>query len=274
MPVLLALVVSLASVPEDMAVVPAGDFWMGRYRMWLLDEIGWQTEIRMDDRPMHLVHVDAFAIDRTEVTNRDYGRFVEATGHRIPFHWRKGDPPREEPRLPVYNVSWDDARAYCAWAGRRLPTEAEWEKAARGGLEKKAFPWGDVFEPVAEGPPVSEGEEQASETTPMAHYGYPEGPTEVASFPANGYGLFDTVGNVWEWVADGYELHYYSVSPRRNPKGPEDAPYRVIRGGSWADRDDRLLSVFYRNFSEPATRTSTIGFRCAASLELEGEEQR
>lgn len=279
----LALVLSLASLPsgpegpegtEEMSVVPAGEFWMGRYRLWLIDEIGWQTEIRMDDRPMHLVELDAFAIDRTEVTNAEYARFVEATGHRPPFHWRKGDPPHDQPRLPVYNVSWEDARAYCAWAGKRLPTEAEWEKAARGGLEKKAFPWGDVFEPPAaetketELPSEGESEEEA-EVQKMAHYGYPEGPTEVARFPPNGYGLYDMVGNVWEWVEDGYELHYYSVSPHKSPEGPEKAPYRVLRGGSWADEDDRLLSVFYRNFSEPGTRVNTIGFRCARSLDAD-----
>ena len=96
----------------------------------------------------------------------------------------------------------------------------------------------------------------------MAHHSYPEGPIDVASFPANGYGLHDVIGNVWEWVADGYDLYYYSVSPRANPSGPVDVPYKVYRGGSWGERDERLLSVFYRNFTDPTTRTATIGFRC------------
>jgi sulfatase modifying factor 1 len=170
--------------------------------------------------------------------------------------WRKGDPPHDAPRLPVYNVSWEDARAHGAWVGKRLPTEAEWDKAARGGLEKKAFPWGDVFEPPSEEAketaPASEGDgDDEAEVQRVAHFGYPEGPT------------------VWEWVEDGYELHDYSVSPRKNPKGPDEAPYRVIGGGSWADRDDRLLSVSYRNFNEPDTRVNTIGFRCARSLEAD-----
>ena len=142
---MLFLLVALAG--EGEALVPAGDFWMGRHRLWFIDEIGWQAEVRMDDRPEHLVYLETFAIDRHEVTNEAYRRFVEETGHRAPFHWRRGQPERARPRLPVYDVSWEDARAYCEWAGKRLPTEAEWEKAARGGLEEAAYPWGDRFEP-------------------------------------------------------------------------------------------------------------------------------
>ena len=248
-----------------MALVPEGDFWMGRFRLWLVDEIGWQARDRMDDRPVHLVHLNAFYIDKNEVSNKDYARFVTETGHRRPFHWPKTDISTQRPKLPVYNVSWKDAAAYCSWADKRLPTEAEWEKAARGGYEKMAQPWGNGLQP--ENKPYSYYS-SSSETTPekMAHYGYPEGPTEVSSFPPNGYGLYDVIGNVWEWVADSYELHYYSISPRKNPKGPHGAPYKVYRGGSWSDRDERLLSVFYRNFTDPNTRASTIGFRCAQSV--------
>ena len=261
---MLFLLVALAG--EGEALVPAGDFWMGRHRLWFIDEIGWQAEVRMDDRPEHLVYLETFAIDRHEVTNEAYRRFVEETGHRAPFHWRRGQPERARPRLPVYNVSWEDARAYCEWAGTRLPTEAEWEKAARGGLEEAAYPWGDRFEPGKPGKEEDVEEEEGAEepeSIPMAHYGDPNGPTELGSFPANGFGLFDMIGSVWEGVADGYQQHYYSVSPRKEPKGPGAAPYRVIRGGSWADHDERMLAVFYRNFTDPETRASTIGFRCA-----------
>ena len=166
-----------AKPPPDMALVPAGDFWMGRYRLWLIDEIGWMTRDRLDDRPLHLVYLDAFYIDRYEVTNGAYALFVSETGHRIPFHWKKGNLPADKPYLPVYNVSWHDAAAYCTWAGKRLPTEAEWEKAARGGLEKKAFAWGDDFVPG------SDEAEEGKEPEKMAHYGFPEGPKYASGVP-------------------------------------------------------------------------------------------
>ncbi len=257
--ILAAAAAFLPSPPSDMVSIPAGDFWMGRYHMWLIDEIGWQTRDRMDDRPMHLVYLDAFLIDRYEVTNGDYARFVEETRHRAPFHWRKGNVPEEKPRMPVYNVSWDDAAAYCAWARKHLPTEAEWEKAARGGYEKLSHPSSNGLDEE----PAEDADEDAKPIR-LAHYGHPKGPIDVSYYPPNGYGAYDMVGNVWEWVADGYELYYYSVSPRENPRGPKDAPYKIYRGGSWGDVDERLLSVFYRNFTDPATRTSTIGFRCAS----------
>lgn len=256
---------------REMALIPAGEFWMGRYRLWLIDEIGWQTRDRVDDRPMHRVDLPGFYMDRYEVVNAAYASFLEATDYPPPFHWQNGRMAESKPRHPVYNVSWEDARAYCAWVGKRLPTEAEWEKAARGGWEKRSFPWGDVFQPIVETESVEQGDGAEDAKEPqrerLAHFGYPEGPTEVGQFPANDYGLYDMSGNVWEWVEDGYELHYYSVSPRSDPRGPESAPYKVYRGGSWGDRDDRLLSVYYRNFTSPETRTSTIGFRCAMSAE-------
>jgi len=265
---LLLLLALEASAPAGMALIPAGDFWMGRNHLWLIEEIGWQALDRMDDRPLHLVYLDAFYIDHREVSNAQYAEFVEAADHRPPYHWAKGDVPREAPGLPVYNVSWDDANAYCTWASKRLPSEAEWEKAARGGIEGAAHPWGDDLEPSDEAEVEVEAESD-EEPPKLAHYGYPEGPTETGRFAPNGYGLHDVIGNVWEWVADGYELHYYSVSPRDNPGGPAGAPYRVYRGGSWSDYDDRLLSVFYRNFTDPATRASTIGFRCASTANSE-----
>jgi formylglycine-generating enzyme required for sulfatase activity len=256
-----------------MAAVPAGDFWMGRTRLWLMDEIGWQIRDRYDDRPVHRVSLDTFSIDRLEVTNRDYWAFVKATGAAAPYHWGGAEPPAAKALLPVYNVSWHDAVAYCTWRGARLPTEAEWEKAARGGVADLDYPWGNEYEseaapPQAPASPAAAAEAQAPAPRPPrvthAHSGSASGPRPVGSFEPNGFGLHDMSGNVWEWVSDWYDLYYYGVSPIANPKGPAAGLYKVIRGGSWADTDPRLGAVYFRNFTAPDERTPTIGFRCAA----------
>jgi formylglycine-generating enzyme required for sulfatase activity len=190
----------------------------------------------MDDMPAHLVHLDAFSIDKYEITNSDYSRFTQATGYRKPYHWLKGIVPSGEEKFPVYNVSWDDATAYCTWAGKRLPTESEWEKAARGNTDRLRYPWGDQLAPNAAGgargaaPSGARG--GGGGGTRMAHYGYPEGPIAVGSFPPNGYGIYDMVGNIAEWVQDWYAQNYYSVSPERNPQGPSKGLYRVVRGNA------------------------------------------
>lgn len=234
---------------------------MGRVHLTLVDELGWNERDRLDDRPAHIAYLDAFYIDTHETTNEEYARFIQATGRRGPFHWRGGKAPVGKERFPVYNVSWDDAEAYCKWSGKRLPTEAEWERAARGGMDKKIYPWGDRF--LAQRTAGSAG--AAAENVKVAHTGFPNGPTAVGSYPPNGFGLYDVVGNVWEWVSDRYERDYYSVSPERNPLGPEAGVYRVFRGGGWADTDERNLTVHYRNYTEASMRASTIGVRCAKS---------
>lgn len=239
-----------------MALIPAGEFWQGRTYVTLIDELGMLARARMDDFPAHLIYLDAFHIDKTEVTNADYSRFTQATSREKPYHWVGGKVPTGQEKFPVYNVTWDDASAYCTWAGKRLPTESEWEKAARGGTDKLRFPWGDQITQGGGGRGGGGG-------TKLAHYNWPEGPVSVASYAANGYGLYDVVGNVSEWVADWYAQNYYSVSSERNPKGPTTGLYRVIRSGSWNLDDERHLAVSYRNFADPATRTVTIGFRCA-----------
>jgi len=240
-----------------MVAVPSGEFWMGRSRMFLLDELGMHLRPRLDDQPAHLVYLDAYSIDKYEVTNSDYERFAVATRHRKPFHWIGGKVPAGLEKLPVYNVSWDDAVAYCTFAGKRLPTEAEWERAARGGVESTMYPWGEELRPRAAG--ATRGSAQVK----LAHYGLPNGPTTVGSYPANGFGLFDVTGNLWEWVSDWYGRSYFSTSPENNPKGPVNGQYRVIRGGGWSDNDERLLALHYRNFTNPSHRTATVGFRCA-----------
>ena len=271
---LLAVAVPRAQAPDasTMAAVPAGDFWMGRTRLWLMDEIGWQIRDRQDDRPVHRVALNAFSIDKYEVTNSEYAAFAKATGATAPYHWGGAEPPVAKATLPVYNVSWHEAAAYCAWRGARLPTEAEWEKAARGGVADLDYPWGNEYESQEAPPASAKGEAAAkpgtaSARTPRvqhAHSSSAGGPRPVGSFAPNGFGIHDMSGNVWEWVSDWYDLYYYGVSPIQNPRGPDQGRYKVIRGGSWADTDERLGAVYFRNYTSPDERTPTIGFRCAA----------
>jgi formylglycine-generating enzyme required for sulfatase activity len=240
-----------------MASVPGGEFWMGRTRLWLIDEIGWQVRDRADDRPVHRVDVPAFFIDTHEVSNAGYAALVATKGAEPPWHWGGRVPPAGKERLAVYNVSWNDAVKYCEAQGKRLPTEAEWEKAARGGAEDLDYPWGNDYA----GGPAAEG----GRPVRRAHSGSATGPLSVGSFAPNAYGLYDMSGNVWEWVADWYDLYYYSVSPTDNPQGPARALYKVIRGGGWADTETRYGTVYFRNFTLPETRQPTVGFRCARS---------
>ena len=240
-----------------MARVPEGSFWMGRTRLWLIDSIGWQVRDRADDRPVHRVDVPAFLIDTHEVSNADYAALVATGSVEPPWHWGGRVPPAGREAQAVYNVNWSEAAGFCEARGKRLPTEAEWEKAARGGAEDLDYPWGNDYA----GAPASEG------VTPerRAHSGSATGPLPVGSFAPNAYGLYDMSGNVWEWVADWYDLYYYSVSPADNPQGPARALYKVIRGGGWADGETRYGTVYFRNFTGPETRQPTVGFRCAVS---------
>lgn len=239
--------------------IPAGEFWMGRTRLWLMDEIGWQVRERFDDRPVHRVRLGAFAIDAREVTNTRYAAYLASPAGKDvtpPFHWGGRTPPKGREELPVYNVTWHDAVRFCTAQGGRLPTEAEWEYAARGGVADFDYPWGNEYldAPAEPGKPAGR----------HAHSGSSTGPKAVGSFRPNGYGLSDMSGNVWEWTADWYDLHYYAESPVDNPTGPPDGRYKVIRGGSWADTETRLGTVYYRNFAAPDTAQPTIGVRCVS----------
>jgi formylglycine-generating enzyme required for sulfatase activity len=242
-----------AQTPE-MAVVPEGNFWMGRTHFFLVDAVGWFERDRQDDFPAHRVFLDAFSIDKHEVTNESYARFLSSKGGAKPWHWPHGSIPKGEEKFPVYNVDWKEAAAYCGWAGERLPTEAEWEKAARGGLDRKKFTWGDGEEPS--------GARGTARAKLPANFGS-TGAVEVGKYPPNGYGLFDMAGNVWEWTNDWYERNYYSISPLKNPKGPEKGAYKVFRGGGWNDADERNLMPSFRNYTDPLEKSITIGFRCA-----------
>ncbi len=299
---------------DDMAMVPGGEFWMGS------DD----ADARPDEKPVHRVRVDAFWMDRHEVTNDEFARFVRATGYvtdnekrlesdgllhtdpekvepggmvfRPPAgevvvcagcdctwwkfqpgaDWRHPDGPDStidgKGRHPVVQVSWNDAVAYARWVGKRLPTEAEWEYAARGGLDRKRYAWGDEQKPGGKWQAnIWQGQFPKVDT---AEDGY-AGTAPVGSYAANGFGLHDMAGNVWEWVADWYDADYYANSPATNPRGPAspeesndpDEPgvaKKVLRGGSY------LCSDVYCKGYRPSARMKSghftglvhTGFRC------------
>ena len=219
-------------------LIPAGEFTMGRTKPTPDDKTTMRPQVLLDDRPAHKVYLDAYSIDAHEVTNAEYAEFVKATGHRKPHHWSQ---PADD-KLPVFNVDWDDASAYCGWAGKRLPTEAEWERAARGGKEGMDYPWGDKID------------------AKKALYNA-AAPGPVGQFPPNDFGLYDMAGGVSEWCSDWFERTYYEKSEPRNPKGPTHGEYKIIRGGAWSDAPARV-TVFFRNWVRPNQRTPNVGFRC------------
>jgi formylglycine-generating enzyme required for sulfatase activity len=228
-----------------MAVVPAGDFWMG-----VDGTIGLE-----DERPRHQVWLEAFSLDLYEVATKHYARFLTATGRQPPWQWGSVNLDIHGDR-PVIGVDWADAEAYCRWAGKRLPTEAEWEKAARG-IDGRLYPWGNQV-PTAELANFAVGARFSYSQALM-----PVGRYEKAKGP---YGHYDLAGNVWEWVQDWYDGSYYERSPERNPPGPEEGQFKVLRGGSWSELPKYLLT--YGRFKlPPGTRNSYTGFRCARSSE-------
>lgn len=227
---------------DGMVLLPAGEFLMG-------DAF---SEGDSDELPQHRVYLDAFLIDRYEVTNTQYKAFCDATGRGYPPDpgWIYPDYFKSRSSYPVVNVYWDDANAYAEWAGKRLPTEAEWEKAARGGLEGKRYPWGDAIGPDDANIAGIAGQDRWACTSP------------VGSFAPNGYGLYDMTGNVWEWCKDRHGSNYYSSSPGSNPTGP-DSGDPVFRGGAW-DRGPNDVRVANRYVL--SGRFFSVGFRCAKSL--------
>ena len=249
----LALLAIASGFAQDaeMVRIPAGEFAMGRAHALPDDGLKWVPHILRDDRPVHKVLLDGFDMDIHEVTNREYAEFVAAADGtvRIPHYWPDGQPPEGRSDDPVANVTWKEADGYCRWRGKRLPTEAEWERACRGDLESARYPWGD---------------DEADAT--KAHYDSVKGPKAVCSYPKNGFGLCDMAGNVWEWTADIYEKEYYSHSPTENPTGATDGRYWVLRGGSWADVP-KFLTCAQRSFSRPEERSPNIGFRCARTAD-------
>jgi sulfatase modifying factor 1 len=226
----------------DLVTIEAGWFWMGS------GAVGGPGE-----QPRHRVWLDTFAIARTPVTRAEYAGFLHATRRTPPPAFR--DARFTDPRQPAVGVSWEDAVAYCAWlsgSGRplyRLPTEAEWEKAARGGLDGARFPWGDA-------PPE---EVFPGITLPLA------GPPTVGGGPPNGFGLTDLSGVVHEWCQDWHADGYGAVAPERNPTGPSSGTRRVSRGGAWRHHDP-WSPVAHRSSLPAHLGHTDYGFRVATSL--------
>ncbi|MFK3678445.1 formylglycine-generating enzyme family protein [Microbacterium sp. NPDC090218] len=284
---------ALRPAPAEERDVPAGTFAMGD----AFDE-GYPAD---GERPVHEVEVTGFRIDATPVTVARFARFVEATGYvtvaerlggSAVFHafiaagetilgcsaaapwwsevagadWRQPSGPRSreaEGDHPVTHIAFSDAVSYCLWAGRRLPTEAEWEYAARGGLTSARYAWGDDLTPGGEHrcniwqgrfPLRDEGEDGFVGTSP------------VGSFAANGYGLHDVAGNVWEWCQDWFAVDYYARSAARDPLGPDTGEYRVMRGGSHLCHASycNRYRVSARSASAPESTSGNLGFRTVA----------
>jgi formylglycine-generating enzyme required for sulfatase activity len=309
-----------------MAWIPGGEFSMGAQQNDSLNEVGMQATV--DSRPIHRVYVDGFWMDKTDVTNAEFARFVKATSYVTvaerrpnakdfpdappenlvagavvfspPDHmvslddhfqwwsyvhganWRHPEGPQSSLKgrdnFPVVDVAYEDAQAYAKWAGKRLPTEAEWEFAARGGLSGKLYPWGDEFRPGGKWMAnTHQGQFPMKDTGDDGHIGI----SEVAVFPPNGYGLYDMAGNVWQWTSDWYRPDYYARlmaggGTVKNPTGPSSAydpgepkePKRVQRGGSFLCTDQYCsrYMVGTRGKGEVSTGTNHLGFRCVVPV--------
>ena len=220
--------------------IPEGWFMMG-------SEVGQDNE-----RPVHRIWIDAFLLGASQVTNEEYARFLSATGQPPPPLWT--DANFNHPQQPVVAVSWFEATNYCEWlrqqTGRpyRLPSEAEWERAARGGVEGKLFPWGNE-------PPQS---------LPDYDRRWKNGPEPVAYYAPNGFGLYDICDNVHEWCSDWYQADYYAISPERNPRGPETGTRRASRGGSWRHHI-KVSRCAARSSIPPDFHYADYGFRVACN---------
>jgi sulfatase modifying factor 1 len=260
-------------IPDEVPLfvrVPPGVFTMGA------------EEGEEDERPAHRVFLDAYYISAHPITNLHYAAFVRATSYAAPairelprlvtpsheaafrelaapYAWRNGTPPPERGTHPVALVGYQDAVAYCGWLSRtlghlvRLPTEAEWERAARGGLEARRYPWGDDIDP------------SRANFLPDAAQKKRHGTTPVGSYPPNAFELFDMSGNVWEWVADWYGADTYRDADDHNPLGPPAGSLRIVRGGSWVTHDVSQLRCAHRHQVPTDTYAYSIGFRVVYS---------
>lgn len=243
---------------QDMVPIPAGEFLMG------------SNAGQDDEKPPHKVYLDAYYIDKYEVTNAKYKQCVQAGKCSSP-HVTTYYNMSEFSNHPVVYVDWHQADAYCRWAGKRLPTEAEWEKAAKGeqGL---VYPYGNTWDESK----CNNWDYNGSLVSQMANMSSNRGTTPVGIFKecVSPYGVYDLSGNVWEWVNDWYDAKYYqslmslptaNIKPPENPKGPTSGKYKVLRGGSWGSSDEGNLRGADRSWGEPEGRSGSRGFRCAGS---------
>ncbi|WP_447972773.1 formylglycine-generating enzyme family protein [Nitrospira sp. Kam-Ns4a] len=228
-----------------MVLIPGGEFVMGSPDGEGLD----------NEQPEHKVWVDAFYLDKYEVTNGRYEKFMEETGHAMPKFWEQLDLTVHS-ELPVIGVSWQDAKAYCEWAEKRLPTEAEWEYAARG-TDHRRYPWGNA----------APNDQLANYGKKWSHKFYNDRLEPVTSHEAgkSPFGIYNMAGNVFEWVADWYEIKYYRRSPERNPTGPSEGELKVMRGGSWNFASEYLRTTS-RMQMKPIEREADLGIRCARNV--------
>lgn len=230
---------------DEMILIPAGEFLMGSNKK--VDRVAYQAEM-----PQRSIYLDAYEIDKYEVTTIQYLKYVLANDLPPQVDWKFDGGNFQDTMVnhPIMHVTWFEADAYCKWAGKRLPTEAEWEKAARGG-DNRRFPWGNV-EPTAKH--LNYNQRWIGEKTLM-----PVGSYELGKSP---YGVYDMAGNVWEWVNDWYDDHYYEKSPAKNPPGPENGSHKVLRSSGW-QVETPLVRIFTRVKSDPLIRNESTGFRCA-----------
>ncbi|MGV8121292.1 MAG: SUMF1/EgtB/PvdO family nonheme iron enzyme [Candidatus Xenobiia bacterium LiM19] len=219
-------------IADDMMLISAGEFLMGST----------DREGNDDEHPQHVVYLDSYYICRYQVTNRQFAQFIRDTGYDAGNNWKEYVKAEEE-NHPVVNVSWIDAMAYCRWAGGSLPTEAQWEKAARG-TDGRIYPWGNTWD------------------ASLCHMNS-RGTTVVGAYPdgASPAGVLDMAGNVWEWCSDCYSVHYYRSSPLKNPEGPVSGKWRVIKGGSWGQKTASHFRCANRKWQYPDFRNHSIGFR-------------
>lgn len=232
--------ISQEPVPEGMALIPGGTYYMGSNKHQRIAQA------------KHPVTLNSFYMDTHEVSNEEYYRFCMSTGHKLPEFWGmdkyKSGP--DYPGHPVVGVSQFNATEYAEWAGKRLPTEAEWEYAARGGMEDISYPYGEKAE-----------RSKARFNDPLAE----PGPVKTGSYAPNGFGLYDMSGNVWEWVSDWFSETYYNESPEVNPRGPSQGSFRVLRGGGWHSGPG-CTSVHHRNALPTHWVDMAGGFRCVKDV--------
>lgn len=289
------------NIPEDMILIHEGPFLMGSTKEDIDTLLDLDHNIEVDrlynEFPQREVYLRAYLIDKYPVTNAQYKKFIEFGGYTQKSFWSdtgwqfisQANPLdssdldnvlQGEQDCPVVNISWYEAEAFAKWAGKRLPTEAEWEKAARG-TDGRFYPWGNVFDKTK----LNCAELKIERPTPVTRY--PQGQSV--------YGCFDMAGNVWEWTADWYDSHYYEHASNKDPQGPaiaEKNPYfgrpeevgisiyelkpsatsgslsacKVLRGGSWNGSGIVHIRCANRDYDEPTYKNDTIGFRCAKSL--------